>query len=401
MRILLLTLYLPYPPNSGGQIRSYNLIKNLSKKHKITLVSLIKKGEEKYASEMEKYCEKVVYFYRPEKPWTLGNIIKTGFSLYPFVVMRNFTPQVSKFLEKEFKRATYDLIHVETFYLMPHIPKTDIPILLVDQTIEFEVYQHYVNTYKLWPLKPLLYIDVFKLKHWETKLWKQAQMVGAVSEVDKRKILALVPGVKVGIIPNAPGEDLGNLYLKRKPNFKNPTIFFQSNFHWLQNIEGANLLAKEVFPEIKKRIPGAHCLIAGQDAKDKVGFLATGDVEVLDLATWDINGVIKSYQRGDIFVAPLKGPGGTRLKILGAMTSGIPVVTSAIGAQGLDVKSGVNIMIADDQHSLADAVVKLITDKSLYHGIVTSAKVLVERKYDWHSISEKLSTLYEQIAKKK
>lgn len=350
---------------------------------------------------MEKYCDKVIYFYRHENPWTAANILKTGFSLYPFLVMRNFTPEVKKFLARELKKESYDLIHVETFYLMPHIPKTSVPILLVDQTIEFAVYQHYVDTYRFWPLRPLLYIDVFKLKYWETKFWREAAMVGAVSETDKKKMLSLVPGIKVGIIPNAPGEDLANLYKKRKPNFSRPVIFYQSNFHWLQNIEGANVLVNDVFPKILEQIPNAICFIAGQNAKGKVEHLKRPSVEILDLPTWDVEGVVKSYERGTIFLAPLHGPGGTRLKILGAMTSGMPVVTTAIGATGLDVTDGEDIMIAESATELAQKVVDLLKKPSLYWKIVKNAKKLIEERYDWEAISKKLNTTYEETAKKR
>src|SRR3989344_6374716 len=85
MKILMLTPYLPYPPSSGGQIRSFNLIRELSKKHEITLCSLIKYEEEKkYVKKLQQYCDKVYIFKRAEKPWTLKNILKTGFSKYPF-----------------------------------------------------------------------------------------------------------------------------------------------------------------------------------------------------------------------------------------------------------------------------------------------------------------------------
>lgn len=398
MKILMLTLYLPYPPNSGGQIRSYNLIKNLSQKHEITLVSLIKKGEEKYAPELEKYCKKVVYFYRPEKPWTLTNIIKTGFSPYPFVVMRNYTPAANSFLGSELSQKHYDLIHIETFYLMPHIPATTVPILLVDQTIEYQVYQHYVDTFRHFWLRPLLYIDVFKLKFWETKFWRQAAMVGAVSEADKQKMLSLAPGIKVGLIPNAPGEDLANLYKSQKPNFKKPVIFYQSNFHWLQNIEGAKILAEEVFPLVKKQIPGAICRIVGQDAQGKVGNLAKGDVEVIDLPTTDIAGVVRAYRDGTVFVAPLRGPGGTRLKILGAMTAGVPVVTTSVGIQGLEAKKETDVMIGNSSQELAGAVIKLLSDQKTYNHIRKNAKKLVEEKYDWKTISDNLNAIYEKTA---
>ena len=149
MKILMLTPYLPYPPSSGGQVRSLNLIKNISKKHDITLFSLVKTDEEKkYVSELEKYCKRVEIFKRPEKPWTLKNILKTGFGYFPFLVVRNWSRFEKEAVTRELATGSYQLIHAETFYVMPHIPETKIPILLVDQTIEFQVYEHVAKTFK-------------------------------------------------------------------------------------------------------------------------------------------------------------------------------------------------------------------------------------------------------------
>ena len=155
----MLTPYLPYPPSSGGQVRSYNLIKNLAKDHDITLFSLIKNdGERKFIGELEKYCRKVRVFNRPAKPWTLKNILRTGFSRYPFLVIRNLSEEEKNAVKEELALEKYDLIHAETFYVMPHIPETEIPILLVDQTIEFQVYQHFEKSNKNYFLKPFLNI---------------------------------------------------------------------------------------------------------------------------------------------------------------------------------------------------------------------------------------------------
>src|SRR5512146_214402 len=127
MKILMLTPYLPVPDSSGGQIRSYNLIKILSKKHTITLFSLIKDDSEKrFISELEKYCVKVSVFKRSKSPWTARNILLTGFGPYPFLVIRNLSPKERAAVKEEINSNNYDLIHAETFYVMPHIPKTNI-----------------------------------------------------------------------------------------------------------------------------------------------------------------------------------------------------------------------------------------------------------------------------------
>ena len=402
MKVLMLTPYLPYPPSSGGQVRSYNLIKNLAEKHEITLFSLIKTDEEKkYIPELEKFCYRVEVFKRPEKPWTISNILKTGFGFYPFLVVRNLSPQERDRLNEVLSEEKFDLIHAETFYVMPHIPKTAIPILLVDQTIEYQVYQHFADTFGFWPMKPLLYLDVFKIKFWETRSWRKATMVVAVSEADKQKMLSLVPSLSVEIVSNGVGEDLMDLWQGVKAIPSKPIIFFQGNFLWLQNTEAAKILATEIFPRIQKEIPGAICRIVGQRAGEKIGSLKGEGVEICDLATSDIDGVKKAYQEATVFLCPLSGPGGTRLKILGAMAAGCPVVTTTTGIEGLDAQDNKEVLIRDNPEEIAKATIKLLNDGRLYRQLTIAARKFVEEKYNWTKISQVLDKIYQEVGRGK
>lgn len=398
MKILMLTPYLPYPPSSGGQVRSYNLIKKLAQKHQITLFSLIKEEEEKkYISELEKFCGEVSVFKRPEKPWDLKNILRTGFGLYPFLVVRNLSHQEKEAVALKLQKENFDLIHAETFYVMPHIPQTTIPVLLVEQTIEFQVYQHFADTFKFWPLKPLFYIDVAKLKFWETRFWQKAAKVIAVSEADKTKMLSLVPALNVTIVPNGAGEDLVALWGKRKVDFKKPIVLYQGNFSWLQNVEAATILAKEVFPIIKRQIPSARCWIVGQGVKTKIGNLKGEGIEVHDLETSDTEGVRRAYQEATVFLAPLLGPGGTRLKILGAMAAGVPVVTTKIGIEGIEAKDSEEVFISESWSEMAKTTVKLIQDQNLYEQVIRAARKLIVEKYSWDKIADGLDKIYMEV----
>jgi len=394
----MLTPYLPYPPSSGGQVRSYNLIKNLAYKHEITLFSLIKNEKERsYINELEKYCHKVRVFNRPQKPWTLKNILRTGFSRFPFLVIRNLSEEEKKAVIEELNSEKYDLIHAETFYVMPHIPETKVPILLVDQTIEFQVYQHYVKNNKNFFLKPLLYLDVFKIKYWELAFWQKADMVVAVSDSDKVKMLRFVDNLKVRVVPNGAGEDLMNVWTKRQPQ-KIPAIFFQANFSWLQNIEAANTLVEKIFPLIKEKVPIVQCWIVGQSAKEKVGGLEKEEIKIIDLENSDIEGVIDAYKKATVFVAPLEGPGGTRLKILGAMAAGVPIVTSQIGIEGIDAKDNIEVLIAQNWQEMAEKTIFLLKNKKTYEILAQNARRLVEEKYSYKSIADLLSKFYLEVA---
>jgi hypothetical protein len=161
MKILMLVPFLPNTYMSGGQTRWYNIIKHLSKNHEITLFSLIKEeNERRFIPELEKYCKKVQVFRRPKSPWTLRNILLTAFSYYPLLVIRNWSFQERLAIREEIQKENYDLIHAETFYVMPHLPDTSIPTILVEQTIEYLVYKHHVDHEVPWYLKPIFYFEI-------------------------------------------------------------------------------------------------------------------------------------------------------------------------------------------------------------------------------------------------
>ncbi len=130
MKILIVSSYLPFPLFSGGQIRLYNLIKNLSEKHSITLVCEKRETQtQKDIDELSDICERV-YTTERKKQWTGANILKTGISLDPFLVTGHKSSEMKKIISKLIKEEKFDLIHVETFYVMQNLPKTTLPIVL-------------------------------------------------------------------------------------------------------------------------------------------------------------------------------------------------------------------------------------------------------------------------------
>lgn len=399
MKILMLTPYLPYPPSSGGQIRSFNLIKYLSRKHEITLFSLIKENKEKkYISELNKYCKKVFVFKRSKTPWTARNILLAGFGPYPFLVIRNLAPKQKKAIRHELESNKYDLIHAETFYVMPHLPTTNVPILLVEQTIEYLVYKHYISMGN--PiLKPAFSIDVAKLKYWETKFWKAADRVVAVSQSDKREMLKLAPRLEVDLVPN--GVNLDFFKVKKFWNTKNAKVLFVANFTWLQNIEAAEILITKLFPYILQSNPNCTLQIVGQHIPESVLSRNKKNVKIINLKDDDEKAIRNAYYNASVFVSPLRGPGGTRLKHLAAMASKLPLVTTKVGAEGLGAQSGVHLVVSDSIQDMAMGAVKILNDKVFAKKLAENARTLVETKYSWERMSKYLDKVYEKTANKK
>jgi glycosyltransferase involved in cell wall biosynthesis len=399
MKILMLVPYLPTITMSGGQTRWYNIIKYLTKKHEITLFSLIKDDSEKtFIPELEKYCKKVFVFNRPKKPWTVRNILLSVFGPFPLLVIRNWSFEERKAITKELANEKYDLIHAETFYVMPHLGKTKIPTIQVEQTIWHEVYKHHVINEVPAILKPFYLFDVLKLRFWEKYYWKKADQLVAVSAEDRKAMRKLIPGISVDIIPN--GVD-SKYFSEKKVKRKSPPriLYGVTNFEWLQNQEATEILIKKVWPFIRKRSPKAIVWIVGRKIPHWICDLAKRDKHIE--ITENIPHARDAYRTASVMVAPIKGAGGTRLKILEAMASGLPVVSTSTGVAGLDLVSGKHALISDDVEELASLTVKLLKNKKLARTIGGAGQKYIKKHFDWKSIVKLHDEIYAKALKKK
>lgn len=399
MKILMLVPFLPNTSMSGGQTRWYNLIKGLSKKHEITLFSLIKDdSERKFIPELLKYCKKVEVFYRPKSPWSLKNVIQAELGFYPLVLIRNLSFKEKAAVKKELETNHYDLIHAEAFYVMPHIPKTDVPVVLVEQTIEYMVYKHYMDHEVPFYLKPFYFLDVVKLRFWETYYWKKANQLVAVSEDDKKSMNRLLPSLKVDIIPN--GVD-SQFYASKKVAKKSPprVMYGVTNFEWLQNLEAAELLIEKVWPLIHEKRPDAKLWIVGRKIPDHIVKLSKtrDDIEI----TESIADARDAYLASSVMVVPIKGSGGTRLKVLEAMAAALPIVSTSIGVAGLNLKNGTHALISDDYEGLANSAVKILNNNSLAKKIGKEGQRFVKENFDWKAIVSMHEPIYKKMLRNK
>lgn len=391
MKILMLTPYLPYPLLSGGQIRTYNLLKNLSKKHEITLFSFIRSEKEReYIPKLLEFCLDVkVFLKRP--PWFLTSLTLSAFSVYPLVVCLYLKNQVKKEIEKAINREHFDLIHAETFYVMPNIPQNHIPIILIEQTIEYLVYKHYTESVKSLPLKWVMKFDVAKIRFWEKRFWQKATRVVAMSNADRRQMEKLAPNLNVDLVPN--GVDKEFFREKRRQEKKrNPTILFVGNFKWLQNREAVSILVHDIWPIIKKKLPSAKLWIVGRSPTAEIMDFASRGVMVSP----DIDDIKKAYVKSDVLLAPIYGPGGTRYKILESMATGLPVVTTATGIEGLGAGNRKEALICEDPQRLAEETVKVLTDPVLYKKLAKNGRRLVKERFSWENIAATLDRIYKQ-----
>jgi len=392
MRVLMITPYLPYPLYSGGQIRSYNLIKILSKKHQISLFSFIRSEEERrHLPKLLEYCQEIKVFKR-RPAFSPSSVLLAGLSFYPLLMGLYWDPKVKKEISQELESGKYDLIHAETFYVTHLLPSDLMPVVLSEQNIEWQVYKRFADRAKFF-LKPLLYYDIAKIKIWEEFFWQKAKKVVVASILDQ-KVIEKKIGKEVGLVPN--GVDLDYFKNLTPQPHRFPTILFVGNFKWLENRDAVSFLVSEVWPEIRKEIPGAKLLIVGRDAPPRLkeSILASG-AELKE----DVQEIKDVYQITDLLLAPIRIGGGTKFKILEAMAAGVPVVTTKEGIEGLKVKDGQEVLVGKETKDLVEKVTKVLRDEDLRNNLIKKARAKVSQNYNWQIIAQSLDYIWQEAVK--
>lgn len=398
----MISSFLPYPLYSGGHVRLYNILKGLSKNHEISLICEKRDYQTKdNITEVEKFCKEVITVER-KKQWSIKNIANTAVSFYPFLLIGHSSKAMTDKIKELVSKEKFDLIHVETFYVMQNLPKSlfgKFPIVLTEHNIEHLVYKRFLDTMPIF-MKPFLYLDILKIKYWENYFWKKATKLIAVSKDEKK----LMKRRDTEIVEN--GVDTEKFKVSSagwRTKFKEQRkVLFIGDFKWVQNRDSIEWILKDIWPKINSKFSS----LAGQNSK-------------LDLALWVVGRNIPEYikkmtidksvifdenapretseifKKADILIAPIRVGGGTSFKILEAMASGVPVVTTSLGIEGIKAKDTDEALIADDTQGLVDNVVSLLENERIYDIIVSKARRLIEEEYDWKQIVGKLEKVYE------
>lgn len=404
MKILMLSSFLPFPLYSGGHIRLFNVIKQLSKKHEITLIC--EKRSTQHADdikEVAKYC-KVITVER-KKQWSLRNIIKTGFSLEPFLLVGHTNKEMQHEIKKALDTTKFDVIHIETSYIMQNLPPTTIPVVLIEHNVEYQVYKRYVDNAPLF-LRPLLYIDVLKLYKKEREFWKKADRLVAVTKQDKK----VMGDSRVGVVPN--GVDIDTFHFSKQHEkiyhsvakhltMPEKTILFIGDFKWIQNRDTVRWIMNDIWPFLLRSIETQVKIkmwIVGRNIPQSIKANNKYDSIVLDenapKQTTEI------FKKADILLSPIRVGGGSSYKILEAMASGVPVVTTKLGLDALEAKVGIHALVGEDTRTLVEQTSLLLRDSKLYDQIAKNGRTLIEEKYDWEKIAQTLDAIYQSTQTK-
>jgi sugar transferase (PEP-CTERM/EpsH1 system associated) len=300
---------------------------------------------------------------------------------------------IAKYRSRAFRDQVASLLHTGQFdvvvcdFLVPAInmpERLPCPAILFTHNVEAEIWRRHAETATNPVSRRLLKRQWHRMLRFERRAMSRFDLVLAVSEADKQTFTRLYPdGARRPIHVVRTGVDTKYFSPSRIPAEK-PHVVFTGSMDWLPNEDGMLFFANDILPEIRRAFPDATLSIIGrsptptvQRLADRIGITITGRVD-------DIR---PHVAEGSVYVVPLRIGGGTRLKIFEAMAMGRAVVSTTIGAEGLPVTSGENVLIADDPRAFADAVVRLLRDVELRRRLEAAARRLVLEHYDWSAVA--------------
>jgi polysaccharide biosynthesis protein PslH len=395
MKILFLSITIPYPPTDGGRIRVLNLLKHLAKKNEITLLAL---ETEPTDNEGIDYLRRqgieahLVPQGQQLPPLTLQTGIRALIKRQPITVARYDIPAFRDTLHSLLAENAFDLIHYEMFHTAQYLVKGEIPGLLALQNIDSYIWRRLCEQTAN-PLRKLLFWTQQRaFARYERVMSPKFNVVACASEIDRDVLRAACPNLRAEVIPN--GVDIESY--QPNPALEEPaTLIFTGSMDWYPNEDAVTYFADEILPGIRAKRPEVEFYIVGKNPTDRVqglesrpGVVVTGRVE-------DIQPYIS---RATVYVVPLRIGSGTRLKILEALAMGKAVVSTTVGAEGLNLSDGEEIFLADEPTKFGDVVLRLIGDEPMRRQLGENGRQRVEVEYDWRRIGEKLHLLYEATA---
>jgi polysaccharide biosynthesis protein PslH len=381
------------PLDLGGRIRSYQILKELARRHQITLFTFYAEQAEDPHPALKEAFERVECLpLKMPAPRSLAEALRYGrnlFSLTPYTMSKFCRPEVRKRLRRLLEEERYDVIICDFLFAAGVIPwQIPCPKVLFTHNVEAVIWkrQYEVARNPLWKL--MCWREYRSVERSERRYLNRADQVLTVSEVDRTYFARLIDPARIAVIPT--GVDVEYFQPALVPE-QPGLLVFTGAMDWMPNEDGVLYFVNEVLPRIRAEFPNVTLRLVGRSPSARIRALAErgNGVQV----TGRVEDIRPFVHDAEVYVVPLRIGGGTRLKIFEAMAMGKAVVSTPIGAEGLPVEHGENILLADGAEEFATSVVGLLKDSASRHALGEKARRMVLENYRWESAVARFETV--------
>lgn len=392
MSILLLTQVLPYPPDSGPKVKTWNVIKYLAQHHSVTLVSFVRGDQSAQVRILEGVCNAV--YTVPIRRHPLSELRFLGQSLIggePYLMLRDNRRLMRRLVQRLAAETSFDIVQADQLNMAQYARLVPGGSKVLDaHNALWLLYKRLSETMKPGPRKWMLERDWRLLKKYEGKVCQEFDGVIAVSEED-RQALEEAAGAPVDIDVIPISVDTQELKaIKRDPDADH--ILHIGTMYWPPNVDGVLWFIREVLPLIRQSRPQVVFDVVGANPPREILTAAQADGRIN--VTGYVNDPTSIQAKAGAMVVPLRAGGGMRVKILNAMAQGIPVVTTTLGCEGIQVEPDRHLLIADTPQDFARETLRLLDDRKLADELGHNARQLIQNKYDLRVAFSLLESLY-------
>jgi glycosyltransferase involved in cell wall biosynthesis len=291
-------------------------------------------------------------------------------------------------------REHFDIVQAEGLHMASYAVELGeefkLATVLRGHNIESDIMEGFHSRSRRAHIEAYTYLQLKKIRRYEQAICGQVDKCIMVSAEDERRIRCMNPRVRASTVPAGVDES----YFKPIPDVEERgSIVFVGSFGWHPNLDGIEWFLRDIFPSIRQTVPEAKLYVVGKEPPQQLMRIKTPGVVVTGFA----EDVRASMATGAVFIAPLRMGSGVRMKILNAMAMARPIVTTSLGAQGLDVADGEHLLIADSPELFADRVVELLLNAEYRRRLGNAARELIRAKYTWDHVTALLEAEYQTL----
>ena len=375
------------PLDTGGKLRTYNILRKLAATHDLTYLSYYGgQRDEVYEHEILTHLPGTVSIYTAAPDTTpteryLDYLRRLAWRA-PYAVSKFTAPQVQEILNEWIPERRFDVAVCDFLSSTLNFPENlATPTALFQHNVETVLWKRKADYEVKWIDRIVSKIEYSKMRRFEPEQARRFHHVIAVSEADRHAMSSMVDPSHISVVPT--GVDLSKYQYDDACTPVGPNVIFTGSMDWEPNIDGVEYFCKEIWPLVTAKVSGARFRIVGRDPHPRVKKLASNTIEV----TGTVPSIVDHLRNAAVFVVPLRIGGGTRIKIYEGMAMGKAIVSTTIGAEGLDVEHGRDILLEDTPANFADAIITLLQDEGV-RVRYEKAAAATARKYDWSVIAQ-------------
>jgi polysaccharide biosynthesis protein PslH len=411
MKILFLTQIIPYPPNAGPRVKTWNVLRYLaSRGHHVTLASFIRPDEEAYLPKVATVCQTIhtVPIVR-SRAADVGYWLKSHLSQRPFLIERDDLKPMRQLVHHLLATESFDVIHADQLTMTQFA--LDLPETAGSKR-PFTIFDAHNATWTIWQrmrqnapafLRPVYQLEENRIKTYEAMLVQAFDHTMVVIDPDRDALLAGANkgqaetlARRISTIPIA--VDTATLRpISRQPNSHN--IMTLGSLTYPPNADGIRWFMQEVFPLIQQQAPQVTLTVIGKDPPADFAQMAASSQGAIQITGYVES--LKPYMaQAALMVVPVRAGSGMRVRLLEAFACAMPAVTTTIGMEGIAARHNEELLIGDTPEAFADETLRLLRDPALQEKLGSNGRSLAESRYDWQVALQKMDAVYDQANKR-